>query len=136
MSRPLPEKTIAMLARHGVSERNLREMLVVTGNPWRRIPPLFRAGAMTFGRRTIFKQGRYDVGSGRGLALIAHESMHIEQWRDLGVVRFVVRYARGLLSSRFDHDEHPMEREFVAEQRRLRPILDAALAEPPDGPDA
>ncbi len=136
MSQPLPEETIALIARHGVSERNLREMLVVTGEPWRRIPPLFGAGAMTLGRRTIFKRGRYDVGSGRGLALIAHESMHIEQWRDLGVVRFVVRYARGLLSSRFRHDEHPMERAFVEEQRRLRPMLEAALAQQPPGPDA
>ncbi len=136
MSQSLPEDTIALLARHGVSERNLREMLVITGEPWRRLPPLFGASAMTFGRRVIFKRERYDLLSGAGLARIAHESMHIEQWRDLGVPRFVVRYARGLLSSRFDHDNHPMERAFVQEQRRLRPILAAALAEPPAGRDA
>lgn len=136
MSQPLPEDTIALIARHGVSERNLREMRVLTGEPWRRIPPLFGASAMTFGRRVIFKQDRYDPQSGAGLARIAHESMHIEQWRDLGVPRFVVRYARGLLSSRFRHDEHPMERDLVEEQRRLRPILAAALTEPPAGPDA
>ena len=136
MSHLLPEDTIALIARHGVSERNLREMLVVTGEPWRRLPPLFRASAMTFGRRVIFKRDRYDLHSGAGLARIAHESMHIGQWREIGVPRFAVRYARGLLSSRFRHDEHPMERELVAEQRRLRPILAAALAEPPPGPDA
>lgn len=136
MSHPLPEDTIALIARHGVSERNLREMVVVTGDPWRRLPPLLGAGAMTFGRRVIFRRGRYDLRSGAGLARIAHESMHIGQWRDLGVPRFAVRYARGLLSSRFRHDEHPMERELVEEQRRLRPILAAALAESPPGPDA
>ncbi len=136
MSQPLPEDTIALIARQGVSERNLREMLVVTGEPWRRLPPLFGASAMTFRRRVLFRRDRYDLQSGAGLARIAHESMHIEQWRDLGVPRFVVRYARGLLASRFRHDDHPMERALVAEQRRLRPMLAAALLEPPAAPEA
>jgi hypothetical protein len=127
MSEPLPPEVIERLVRHDLSERNLREMRVVTGNPWRRIPPLFRAGAMTFGRRVIFKQGRYDPTTGSGLALIAHESGHIEQYRDLGWFRFFWRYGRGLLTTR-GHDNHPMERELVEMQDRLEPLLVAELA--------
>jgi hypothetical protein len=74
---------------------------------------------MTFGDHVVFRAGRYDIGSPRRLALIAHESLHIGQYRELGYVRFAWRYLRGLFSSRFDHDRHPMEAPCVAKQAEV-----------------
>ena len=43
--------------------------------------------AMTIDRFVLVRRGHEtDVG------LIAHELVHVEQWRELGVVRFLVRY--------------------------------------------
>jgi len=100
-------------------------MRVVTGVPGRWLPPLVRAGAMTFGRNVLFRAGRYDPETASGLALIAHESGHITQWRDLGVWRFLVDYARGLVTARFAHARHPMERPLNQWQQELRELLEA-----------
>lgn len=100
-------------------------MCVHTEAPLRLVPPLFRAGAMTFGRHVIFRAGRYDTDSPAGLALIGHEAGHITQWRDLGVPRFLLRYAAGLIESRFSHAKHPLERPLNQRQRELREALGA-----------
>lgn len=123
--QPLPEAAITRLLAHGVPEPELRAMHVVTGAPGRWVPPLFRAGAMTFGRTVLFRAGRYDRRSPRGLALIGHEAGHITQWWQLGVPRFLLRYARGLLTSRFRHADHPMERPLNQLQRGLQDALEA-----------
>lgn len=100
-------------------------MRIVTGAPARWLPPLFRASAMTFRRHVLFRSGRYDPGSTSGLALIGHEAGHITQWRDLGVLGFLVAYGRGLLSARFTHARHPLERPLNQRQRIVRAALDA-----------
>ena len=131
MPNPLPDATIVRLAAH-VPERNLRELRVVTGAPGRWLPVLFRSNAVTLGGRVLFREGHYSPDTKRGLALIAHESLHVEQWRDLGVVRFLYQYLRGLLASGFRHDAHPLERGPVEVQRRLRALLDAEDGGPGD----
>lgn len=123
--RALPDAAIARLTAHGVPETELRAMRVVTGAPGRLIPPLFRAAAMTFGRHVLFQAGRYDPATARGLALIAHEAGHISQWWDLGVPRFLARYAAGLISARLAHARHPLEQPLNARQRELRAALEA-----------
>jgi len=120
----LPERAIERLLRHAVPEDELRAMHVLTGMPWRLLPPLFGAWAMTFGRHVVFASGRYDLGSSGGLALVAHEAGHITQWRELGVARFALRYGQGLVRSRFKHGRHPMELPLIERQRAVRRALE------------
>lgn len=100
-------------------------MRVVTGAPGRLVPPLFRADAMTFGRHVLFRAGRYDPVSARGLALIGHEAGHITQWSEFGIPGFLVRYGRGLIAARFVHSRHPLEQPLNELQRDLRLALEA-----------
>lgn len=121
---PLPEQAIQRLITHAVPEDELRAMRVLTGDPWQRIPPLFGALAMTFGGHVLFARGRFDVTSPPGLALIAHESGHIRQWRELGVARFIAQYTIGLIRARFDHSRHPLEQPLNERQRTVRRALE------------
>ncbi|MDA0353188.1 MAG: DUF4157 domain-containing protein [Chloroflexi bacterium] len=121
----LPEEVIARLVPVGVPEGELRAIRVVTRAPARWLPPIFHANAMTFGRYVLIRAGRYDPETTRGLALIAHEAGHVTQWRKLGVARFFVRYARGLIRARFAHARHPMEQPLNQRQREVRAALDA-----------
>lgn len=122
---PLPDSAIDRLLVHAVPEDELRAMRVVTAAPGRWLPPLFRASAMTFGRTVVFRAGRYDTETPRGLALIAHEAGHITQWNDLGWVRFLLEYARGQVTSGFSHERHPLERPLNERQRVVRASLQA-----------
>ena len=122
MSEPLPPGAIEQLAEH-VDRRELEAMRVVTGAPGRFVPVLFGTGAMTFGRYVLFRGGKYDALSARGLALIAHESLHIAQYREMGVPLFLVRYLWGAIRSGFNHNAHPMERELVRRQKEIRRAL-------------
>lgn len=124
MSEPLPPGAVETLAAH-VQRRDLEAMRVVTGAPGRLVPVLFGTGAMTFGKYVLFRGGKYDVLSARGLALVAHESMHIAQYREMGVPRFLLRYIWGAIRSGFNHATHPMERELVRRQREIRRALSA-----------
>ena len=121
----LSEATIERLTRHAVPEDELRAMRVVTGAPGSLLPPLFKASAMTFGRHVLYRSGRYDTDTPRGLALIAHEAGHITQWQDRGVVRFLVEYARGQIVTGFSHSKHPLERPLNERQRAVRAALEA-----------
>lgn len=124
MSAELPPDAVDRLSRY-VPRENLERMKVVTGAPWCWLPALLNTSAMTFGEHVIFRAGRYQVDSPQWLALIGHESLHIGQYRELGRMRFVVRYLRGMASSRFSHDRHPMEAPLVAKQREIRIKLQA-----------
>ncbi len=127
MSQPLPAAAIERLAPYRPLE-DLRAMRVVTESPWARIPPLLGADATTLGHHVLIRPDRYRPDTAWGLALLAHECGHIRQWRELGVTGFVFAYARGLLTSRFRHDAHPMEAPLVAEQRRIEQELSAGPA--------
>ena len=124
MSRPLPPAVIEDLARFRPRE-DLVAMRLHVGGLLGRVPTLFGASAMTFGRHVLIRERSYRTDTAWGLALIAHESGHIPQWRQLGALRFVLDYGRGLIASRFDHDTHPMEALLVVEQRRIRATLEA-----------
>jgi hypothetical protein len=113
-----------------VPEADLREMRVVTGRPWRWLPVVLRMSAVTVLHWVIFRDGKYDPESPRGLALIAHESVHIGQRRELGTWRFFVRYLWGQFKCGFRHDRHPMEIPAIEVQRRVRTALEAGEAEP------
>ncbi|MBM3139903.1 MAG: DUF4157 domain-containing protein [Chloroflexi bacterium] len=107
MSWPLPAGTIDTLARF-VPRPELEAMRVHAGGVLGRVPLFFRAGAMTFGSRVLIRAASYRIDTAWGLALLAHESRHVRQWRDLGVADFLARYGRGLGASGLGHGRHPI----------------------------
>lgn len=118
----LDEATVAALAPF-VPERDLRAMRLVTGRPGRWLPRLLRMSAITFAPFVCFRAGAYNPHNVRGLALIAHESHHIRQSRELGRIVFYLRYARGQFQCRFKHSAHPMEMPAIEIQRAVSHTL-------------
>ena len=51
--------------------------------------------AMTVGRFVFVRRGNE-----ASVGLIAHELVHVEQWRELGVAKFLTRYLRDYLHGR------------------------------------
>lgn len=51
--------------------------------------------AMTLGRFVLVRRGQE-----RNLGLLAHELVHVQQWRELGVARFLRRYLVDYLHGR------------------------------------
>ena len=125
MSSQLPLDVVETLAPF-VERASLDAMRVVSGWPGRWYPTALRTGATTLGHYVFFREGRYRFDTARGLALIAHEAGHITQVREMGLPRFLVRYARGQFQCAFHHDSHPMEVPMIELQRRVREALIAA----------
>lgn len=77
-------------------------------------------GGMTLGRWILLRRGRE-----RDVGLLAHELVHVRQWRELGVIRFLRRYlgayVRGRLRGSGHRDAYlaiSLEREARALSRR------------------
>ena len=67
------------------------------------IVPVLTPGvvAMTIGRFVLVRRGRdHDVG------LMAHELVHVQQWREHGALRFLTRYLSEYLRARFRGQPH------------------------------
>ncbi|GMV84700.1 MAG: hypothetical protein AMXMBFR80_05580 [Dehalococcoidia bacterium] len=120
----LDQPTVATL-REFVPEQDLRAARIATGRPWRWLPRLIGMSAITFAPVVVFRAGRYQPNTPKGLALIAHEVLHIGQVRELGRVRFYWRYLLGQLRCGFRHDRHPMEVPCIERQREIRRALEA-----------
>lgn len=75
------------------------------------------AGAMTIGRFVLIRRGReHDA------RLLAHELVHVRQWREQGRLRFVWRYLAAYLRGRrrgLDHRAAYLAIPFEAEARAL-----------------
>ncbi len=113
------------MLREFVPERDLRVARVVTGRPWCWLPRVIGMSAITFAPVVIFRGGRFQPGTAKGLALIAHEVLHIGQVRELGRVRFCWRYLVGQLRCGFRHDRHALEIPCIERQREIRRVLEA-----------
>lgn len=124
MSRPtrLAPETIERLSPY-VDRQALMAFRPRTTVPWTWLPRLLRAGAVTLGADVSFKPGAFNQESPRGLALIAHESVHVRQYREMGALRFLASYAAGVVRSRGVHDRHPLELEAEELQARVRQEL-------------
>jgi hypothetical protein len=121
MADPLTAQTIDTLAEF-VERTDLEKMRIV---PNSKLPVLLRTGAVTIGHRVFFRAGRFHEDTPRGLAHIAHESIHIGQYGELGLPRFLGRYLLGAIRTRFSHARHPMEIDLIARQRSIRTTLEA-----------
>lgn len=107
-----------------VPRRDLEAMHVVRAAPVRWLPAVLGMAATTFGHYVFFRAGHFDEQSPRGLALIAHEAVHIGQVREMGLLVFLVRYFASNVRCGFRHDHHPMELAAIDLQRRVRRALE------------
>lgn len=89
------------------------------------------AAATTLGRFVFIRPGRE-----QSTRLVAHELVHVRQWRDLGVLGFLTRYLGAYLRWRLRRYPHwaayrriPLEIEAEWEARSAR----SALSSPADG---
>jgi hypothetical protein len=120
----LDEATVEKL-REFVPEVDLRRARIVQGAPWGWLPQAFGMSATTIGNNIIFRSGKYVTDTPRGLALLAHETVHVGQVREMGLALFMVRYIAGQFRCGFKHDKHAMEVPGIALQRRVRAALEA-----------
>lgn len=119
----LTAESLEQLAPY-LDRRSLESFRARTAVPWRWLPRVLRAGAVTLGTNVSFKPGSYDQSTPRGLALIAHECVHVRQYREMGFARFLLAYGAGVVRSRGVHDAHPLELEAEALQKRVREELE------------
>src|SRR5690606_728817 len=89
---------------------------------------VLRQGAMTIAPFVFFGKHQYDPTSPRSLALLAHELKHVEQYRQLGHIRFLWTYMRDRLRAGQYSRDLPLEQGPYALQDEVR----TALAEPQD----
>ena len=90
-----------------------------------------RRTAITLGHLIIFTKPRYyDPYSITGLALLAHELKHVEQYEIGGMLRFLGRYlslqdpvGKEWLKVGYDLDRHPYEKEAYAFQNLVEKRL-------------
>lgn len=76
------------------------------------------------GHLIIFtKPQYYDPCSIQGLALLAHELKHVEQYRREGLLRFLRRYLSHWLKVGYNLDRHPYEREATEFEARVQAQL-------------
>ena len=120
----LDETTVAKL-REFVPEADLRRARIVQGAPWGWLPTAFGMSATTIGNNITFRADKYVTDTPRGLALIAHEVVHVGQAREMGLPLFLLRYIAGQFRCGFKHDSHPMEIPGIAMQRKVRTALEA-----------
>ena len=128
MRQRLSPETIATLSPH-VDAEALARIRVMTGRPWGWAPRVIRMAAVTFGDHVLIRPDRFDETTPRGLALIAHEAMHVAQYRRYGRIRMGARYVWGQLRCGFRHDRHPMERPCIEVQRIVRALLEKRVRE-------
>ena len=81
--------------------------------------------AMTLGRWILVRRGRED-----DVGLIAHELVHVQQWREHGAVPFLARYLAEYVRGRLRGQPHwtAVRRDLLRgrsprPQRRLTPVL-------------
>lgn len=118
----LPPEVVERLAPY-VDREALTAFRARTTAPWSWLPRVLRVGAVTLGADVSFRPGRFNSTTPGGLALIAHECVHVRQYREMGALRFLAAYAVGAVRVRGDHDSHPLEVEAEALQARLREEL-------------
>lgn len=126
--RAIAEGERAWLAASGLVEPtiDLARVRLHCGGPVAWYLRRTRRGALTVGTHIWF--ARLERGADR--ALLAHELVHVAQYRDLGVARFLTHYLRDLARARFRYsDALPLEAPAYARGREAR----ARLAAHPEG---
>ncbi len=85
---------------------------------------VLRQGAMTIAPFVFFGKHHFDPASGRSLSLLAHELRHIEQYAEMGHVRFLATYLWDRLKAGHYSRDLPLEAGPYALQAEVREALD------------
>ena len=117
----LDDRTVAALLEF-VPEHDLRKMRVVQSRPFRWLPVVLGMSAITFTPFVFMRSGAFRTDTARGMALIAHEAVHIGQVGKLGWT-FYPRYLWRQFRSGFEHSKHAMEIPGIEVQRTVRRVL-------------
>jgi uncharacterized protein DUF4157 len=91
---------------------------------------VLRQGAMVISPFVFFGKHKYDPESPRSLALLAHELRHIEQYRELGHLKFVYTYTRDRWRAGGYSRNLPLEAGPYALQEEVRAKLEADRGSP------
>ena len=131
-SFPLPDKLKTVLTPH-FPDQDLSRIVIHLSIPWyvrkfARITP----AAYTSGNNIHFAPGKYDPDSASGIARIAHEITHTEQYCRYGKLRFRVKYLRFFFknkSKQLSDDEAyytiPFEKEAYEKAANVKKYLQA-----------
>jgi hypothetical protein len=90
---------------------------------------VLKQGAMTIAPFVFFGRDEFDPKSGSSLALVAHELKHIEQYRQMGHVKFLWTYLKDRRRAGGYSRSLPLEIEPYALQRIVRAALSEAVEE-------
>ena len=83
-----------------------------------------RQGAMTIAPYIFYGRDTYDPANLSSVALVAHELKHVQQYREMGHLRFLARYIWDLARAGFRYSrELPLEAEAYALQAEVRDVL-------------
>jgi hypothetical protein len=88
---------------------------------------VLRQGAMTIAPYVFFGKHRFDPASARSLSLLSHELRHIEQYAEMGHLRFLFTYAKDRIRAGKYSRDLPLEAGPYALQDEVRLAL-----QPPD----
>lgn len=89
-------------------------------------------GAMTLGTKVYVRPDLLDTDPAKLGPLIVHELVHVHQWAQLGVLRFLWRYLAGYLKGRFAGLSHQSAYRAIPFEVEARQI--ASRMEGPIGP--
>jgi hypothetical protein len=94
-------------------------------------PPFNRGdvSAVTLGHTIYYrKQERFDPHSTAGLALLAHEAKHVEQYEREGLIKFCAKYVLAFLSKGYGRSI-PFEGEAYELQEKVKTHLESEFAD-------
>lgn len=79
--------------RHWFPDFDMRSVTLVHSGPvcWF-VEHVLRQGAMTFAPFVFYGKSRFQPGEPGSVALLAHELKHVQQYREMGHLRFLARY--------------------------------------------
>ena len=102
-SFPLPDNVKRVLGPH-FPEQDLSRIVIHLSIPWyvRRFARITPA-AYTSGNNIHFAPGKYDPDSVNGIARIAHEITHTQQYNQYGKFRFRVKYLAFFFKGKGEH---------------------------------
>jgi len=124
----LPPCAAQTLERWLSSADLARANLVCSGLPARLVKRLNRAG-ITLGKTVLFGEGHYNPFSPEGLALMAHELKHVEQYGKEGTMGFLAKYLWHWVAQGFKYSEEiPFEKEAFELERKVMEHLQREFA--------
>ena len=133
-SFPLPDNLKEVFTPY-FSDHDLSRVTIHLSMPWyvrkfAKVTP----GAYTSGNKIYFAPGHYDPNTVNGIASIAHELTHIQQYREYGKFRFRLKYLAFFFKNKSRQLEDaeaykgiPFEKEAYDKQQEIKKYLETEV---------